>query len=112
MCNVRYEFRNNSLLESAFEHEYYNYLGFAYKCKLCQAILKTSFDALQHVMHYHNIKTIEDLEKALRVSESLEKVEESKASNNTKQEEPKPRNDIKKEVVRSKQALLYKWLKP
>jgi len=70
------------------------------------------------MLHYHNIKALEDLEKALKVSETLEKIEESKpkATNDTAQQkqrqESKSNNNVRKEITKGKQTVLYKWLKP
>jgi hypothetical protein len=105
MCNVRYEYTtnnnnnnnfNNSLLEVAFEHEYRDYMGFCYKCKLCDTVLKSTLDAWLHLRNYHNIKTLEDY----KTHEELKKTINETTKQEQKQEEKKQEQNDNKIVIK------------
>jgi len=117
MCNVRYEYRinnnnsnatnsiDNSLLEKAFNHEYMDNLGFCYKCKLCDAVFKSSLDAWLHLKNYHNIKTLNDY---LAYEELKKTMNETKQEEQKQEEERQGQNDktIIKKVAKPKQKTL------
>jgi hypothetical protein len=110
MCNVRYEYMSNnnnnnideSLLEKAFERKYIDYLGFSYKCKLCNTIIKSALDAWLHLRNYHNIKTLDDY----KAYEELRK----NINETIKQQEQNDKVVIKK-VVRPRHKTLMDFLR-
>jgi hypothetical protein len=89
MCNVRYEYTSKnideSLLETAFEHAYFDNMGFCYKCKLCDAILKSALDAWLHMKNYHNIKTLNDYKAHEELKKSLDEATKEQQEQNDKQ---------------------------
>jgi hypothetical protein len=120
MCNVRYEYTtnnniDNSLLETAFEHCYREYLGFSYKCKICNTILMSVLDAWLHIRNYHKIKTLEEyktheeLKKTINEMQTQENKTEEQTKAEQKREEKQDKIIIKK-VAKPKQKTLLKWV--
>ena len=122
MCNVRYEYMsnnndvNNSLIETAFEHVWMDNMGFCYKCKLCDTILKSTLDAWMHLRNYHDIKTLDDYkshEELKKTMNEMTKQQEQKQEE-TKQEQNDKQNNNKiiiKKVVKSRQITLLQFFK-
>jgi len=108
MCNVRYEYTtnniDNSLLETALEHTYLDNMGFCYKCKLCDTVLKSTLDAWMHLRNYHDIKTLEDY----KAHEELRKT-----MNEMKQEHQEQKQEEKKQEQNNNNKItIKKVLKP
>jgi len=83
---------SGGLLEIAFEHKYFQGLGWCYECKVCQTILKTSYDALMHVMHFHKCKKVEDFQSLYALNEIFEELRQSVAKDRDEEErKPKPK---------------------
>jgi len=121
MCNVRYEYTtnnntDNSLLELAFEREYKDYLGFSYKCKICEAVLVSILDAWLHLRNYHNIKTTndylanEELRKTINEMQTQDQVNEKQIEQRVEQDEKRDKIIIRK-VVKPKQTLLLQFIR-
>jgi hypothetical protein len=104
---------DESLIEKAFEREYIKYLGFSYKCKLCNTIIKSALDAWLHLRNYHSIKTLDDY----KAHEDLRKTmnEMPKQQDQNHEEKKQEQNDkiitIIKKVVKPKQITLLQFFK-
>jgi hypothetical protein len=112
MCNVRYEYTtnnntNNSLIETAFEHVLMDNMGYCYKCKLCDAMFKSTLDAWLHIKEYHGIKTLDDY----KAHEELRKtMNEMTKQQEQKQEEKKNNKQNNKIVIKKVVKLKQKTL--
>jgi hypothetical protein len=117
MCNVRYECTtiDNSLLEAGFEHMYYDNMGYCYKCKLCDVIVKSALDAWLHLRNYHNIKTLDDYKayEELRktINETAKKQEQRQEEDKKKQNDKKSDKIIIKKVVKPRPKTILDFLK-
>ena len=125
MCNVRYEYTNNSnhsLLEQGFENIYMDYMGMVYKCKICETILKTAYDALMHMRGYHGIMTLDKLQAYFELKKTISEIkqevmqvqeQEQDSSKNQEQKQVQKQNNNKiviKKVLKPKQKTLLHYL--